>query len=160
MTGQTLAFALITFLHDLFTAVWIGGLVVIGITVLPAAQALFGRGPETRKLMASIQHRQSTLVYVSIAGLLLTGLLQARQNPAFEGLFSFANPYSTAMGVKHLLVIAMIAVALYRSLVPGRRQGPPTPAQERLNARLLLVNIGLGVAVLLASGFVAALGVA
>ncbi len=35
---STIAFALITFLHDLFTAVWIGGLIALGVTILPYDQ--------------------------------------------------------------------------------------------------------------------------
>ncbi len=150
-------FAIITFLHDLFTAVWVGGVITLGITVLPSAKKVRGLGPQTKKLMDAIQKRLSVLVYVSIVGLLLTGLLQANRNPAFQGLFSFGNSYSTVLTIKHILVLAMVAVALYRSLVLGRRSGPSTPSQEKLKAGLLFLNIILGVAILLLSGFSAAL---
>jgi putative copper export protein len=150
-------FAIITFLHDLFTAVWIGGVITLGITVLPSAKKVLGMGPQTKKLMDAIQKRLSVLVYVSIVGLLLTGLLQANRNPAFQGLFSFGNSYSAVLTIKHILVLAMVAVALFRSLVLGRRSGPSTPSQEKLKAGLLFLNIILGVAILLLSGFSAAL---
>lgn len=78
-----------------------------------------------------------------------------KSNQFFLGLFRVGNGYAMALTVKHLLVLAMIAVALVRSLVLGR--GPATPSREKLSARLLLLNIALGVAVLLASGFTAAL---
>jgi len=151
-------FAIVTFLHDLFTAVWIGGLITLGLTVLPSAKKVLGMGPQTKKLMDAIQKRLSVLVYVSIAGLLLTGLLLSNRNPAFQGLFSFGNPYSTVLALKHVLVLAMIAVSLYRSLILGRRSGPSTPSQEKLSAGLLFFNIILGVAILLLSGFSVALG--
>jgi len=150
-------FAIITFLHDLFTAVWVGGVITLGITVLPSAKKVLGMGPQTKKLMDAIQKRLSVLVYVSIVGLLLTGLLQANRNPDFQGLFSFGNSYSTVLTIKHILVLAMVAVALFRSLVLGRRSGPSTPSQEKLKAGLLFLNIILGVAILLLSGFSAAL---
>lgn len=54
-------------------------------------------------------------------------------------------------------MLMMIGVALFRSLVLGRRNGAPAPAQERLKAGLLLFNVVLGVVVLLLSGFSAAL---
>lgn len=38
-----------------------------------------------------------------------------------------------------------------------QRRGPATPSREKLNGRLLLANLVLGVAVLLASGYAAAL---
>ncbi len=158
MLTKQIVFAIVTFLHDLFTVVWIGGLITLGITVMPSIKKVLGMGPQTKKLMDAIQKRLSVLVYVSIVGLLLTGLLQARRNPMFQGLFSFGNPYSTVLTLKHILVLAMIAVALYRSLVLGRRNGPPTPSQEKLSAGLLFLNVILGVAILLLSGFSVAFG--
>jgi putative copper export protein len=157
MDPKLIVFAIITFLHDLFTAVWIGGLITLGLTVLPSAKKVLGKGPEMKKLMDAIQKRLSVLVYVSIVGLLLTGLLQANRAADFQGLFSFANTYSIFLSLKHVLVLAMIAITLYRSLVLGRRTGPSTPAQEKLSVKLLLLNMVLGVAVLLHSGFSAAL---
>lgn len=147
--------AIMTCLHDLFTAVWVGGLIAQALVILPSVKSSLGPGPESRKLLAAIGQRQSVLVYVSIVGLLVTGLLQARASGAFLGLFSLGNTYSTVLTIKHVLVVAMIAVALYRSLALARRGG--VPGQERLGVALLLVGIGLGVAVLLLSGFTAVL---
>ena len=160
MDPKLIVFAIIAFLHDLFTAVWIGGLITLGLTVLPSAKKVLGKGPEMRKLMDAIQKRLSVLVYASIVGLLLTGLLQANRAADFQGLFSFANTYSIFLSLKHVLVLAMIAITLYRSLVLGRRTGPSTPAQEKLSVKLLLLNMILGIAVLLHSGFGAALAAA
>jgi len=157
MPTQKIVFALITFLHDLFTAVWIGGLITLGLTVLPSVKKTLGKGPQTKKLMAVIQKRHGVFVYVSMIGLVLTGLLQANRSPVFQGLFSFGNTYSTILTIKHILVVAMIAISLYRSLVLGRKKGVSAPSQEKLKAILLLVNIVLGIAILLLSGFTAAL---
>lgn len=160
MINEAIRFGLIKFLHDLFTAVWIGGLIALALAVLPAARGSLGPGPQTKKLMAAIQRRQSTLAYISIAGLLLTGLLMSRRNPAFLGLLATGNPYSTLLAVKHVLVLVMIGITLYRSLVLGRKTGPAAPAQEKLSAGLLIANAALGVIVLLTSGILAGLAVA
>lgn len=157
MNPNILAFALIRFLHDLFTAVWIGGLIAIGLSALPSARQVFGKSPQTKNLMDAIQKRQSLLVYVSIAGLAITSLLMARRSPDFAGLFSFASAYSAGLSVKHILILGMIGIALYRSLVLGRSARHSTPLQEKLSARLLVTNIVLGIAVLLVSGFLSAL---
>ena len=154
---KTAVFAIVTFLHDLFTAVWIGGLITLGLTVLPAVRQVLGKGPQMKELLATIQKRLSVLVYVSIVGLILTGVLQAQRNPAFEGLFAFGNAYSTALSLKHIVVVVMVGVALFRSLVLGRRERQ-TPSQERLSMGLLLVNLVLGVLVLLLTGFSVAYG--
>ena len=154
MPANTIVFALVTFLHDLFTAVWIGGLITLGLTVLPSAKKVLGKGPQIKKLLDTIQKRNRVLVYVSMIGLVLTGFLQSNRSPAFQGLFSFGDVYATILSIKHILVIAMIAVSLYRSLALAHTS---TPAQEKLKATLLILNIVFGVGVLLLSGFVAVL---
>ena len=155
---KQVVFAIVVFLHDLFTAIWIGGLITLALTVLPSAQQVLGKGPQMKKLVDAIQKRLSVLVYVSIVGLIVTGALQANRNPAFEGLFHFGNAYSTALSLKHIVVIAMVGVALFRSLVLGRRQGPLTPSQEKLKVGLLLLNVVLGVVILLLTGLSVAYG--
>lgn len=149
---KTAVFAIVVFLHDLFTAIWIGGLITLGLTVLPSARQVLGKGPQMKELLAAIQKRLSVLVYVSIVGLILTGVLQAQRNPAFEGLLAFGNAYSTVLTLKHIVVVVMIGIALFRSLALGRR-ARQTPSQERLSMGLLLANLALGVVVLLLTGF-------
>lgn len=158
MTTNQIVFALEIFLHDLASAVWIGGFLALGIAVLPAVKKTLGKGPQTKQLMDTIQKRLSVLVYFSIAILIVTGLQQAKHAGEFQGLFSFQNTYSMILTIKHLLILAMVGIALYRSLVLGRKTSPPDPSSEKLSAGLLLANMVLGVAVLLLSGFSAALG--
>lgn len=157
MDPQIIVLTLVTFLHDLFTAVWIGGLITIGITTLPSARQILGKSPQTKQLMAAVQKRHSPLVYISILGLAITGLLLSRRAPEFGGLFSFANTYSSWLSVKHILVAAMVAVTLARSLGMGRKGAALSPTGEKKSALLLFVNIFLGVTVLLVSAFLAAL---
>lgn len=158
MPPKQITFALVTFLHDLFTAVWIGGLITLGLAVLPSVRAVLGMGPETKELMNAIQKRLSPLIYVSIVGLIVTGLLLSRRSPDFQGPFGFGSAYATVLSLKHVLVALMVGIALYRSLVLGRKSAPSSPRQEKLKVGLLLVNAVLGIAVLLLSGFSAALG--
>jgi uncharacterized membrane protein len=156
MPTKQIVFALVTFLHDLFTAIWVGGLITLGIAVLPSARRVLGTGPQTRKLMDAIQKRLSVLVYVSIVGLAVTGVLLGNRSPAFQGLLHFGNAYSAMLALKHILVLAMVAVALIRSLALGRGRGPQKSAQEKLSAGLLFLNVALGVLVLLLTGFAVA----
>ena len=109
MPAKPIVLALVTFFHDLFTVAWLGGLFTLALVVLPTALGVWGRGPETRRLMDGIQRRLSPIVYVSIVGLAITGALLARRNPAYGGLLSFANPYTTIVSIKHLLMLAMAA---------------------------------------------------
>jgi putative copper export protein len=147
--------ALIVFLHDLFTAVWIGGLVAIALTALPASRRVLGKGPQLKQLMDEIMKRQSLLVYISMFGLAITGLLQAKQGGQFEGLFSFGNSYSTVLSLKHLIMLSMVAIALVRTLVLGKPSRSGNQQSDRLSIALLYLNVALGVVVLLLSGFLA-----
>ncbi len=156
MSNKDIVFALIVFLHDLFTAVWIGGLLTLALSVLPSVKAAMGTGPQTKALMEAIQNRLSILVYVSIIGLIVTGVLQANRVDDFNGLFKVDNDYSLVLTLKHVLVIAMIVIALTRSL-GLKRLNLAAPAKEKLSVRLLFSNLALGVGVLLLSGFSAAL---
>ena len=125
--------------------------------MLPAARKTRG-GPEAQRLMEAIQRRLSVIVYVSIAGLALTGILMSRRTPGFAGLFGFGTPYATVLSLKHTTMLAMVAVALGRSLVVPRLQ-LAAPARARWSTALLLANTALGVLILLLTGFLAALGV-
>lgn len=157
MAAKTVVFAVVSFFHDLFTVTWMGGLIVTAISFMPSVKAVLGASPQTKMVMSTFQKRQSILVYVSMAGLILTGLLMTNRSPKFEALFTFSNPYSAALSIKHILVILMIGISLYRVLGLGHAQSRITPKNERLNVQLLIVNAALAVTVLLASGFVAAL---
>jgi len=160
MKPQQVVYALITFGHDLFTAAWIGGLIALALAVMPALRSTLGTNPQSKKLMDAIQARLSPLVYVSMIGLIVTGLLMSRQASAYQGLFSFANAYSTVLTIKHVLVLAMVVIGLYRSRMIDRRGKPGDPAAMRAKARLLFANLVLGILVLLLSGFSAALNMA
>jgi putative copper export protein len=157
MTAKLIVFVLVSFFHDVFTAIWIGGLIVSGFVFMPVVKEVLGAGPQTKKIMTAFQKKQSVWVYTSIIGLIITGLMMSNRSPSFQHLFAFSNPYSIALSIKHILILIMIGISLYRTLVLGKKQGPSSPAQERLNAQLLFANIILALLVLLASGFVTAL---
>jgi uncharacterized membrane protein len=137
---RQIVFAIVTFLHDLFTVVWIGGLITLGATVLPAIRKTLGKGPQMKQLVDSIQKRLSVMVYVSIVGLILTGILLSNRSPAFEGLFHFGNTYSAVLTIKHILVLAMIGLTLYRSLILGRLRNPPHTVSGEAEHRAIAVQ--------------------
>jgi putative copper export protein len=142
----------VVFLHNLFTAVWVGGLIVLGAVILPVTSKTLGRGAKTKELIDKIQDRLSTLVYISMVGLLGTGMLLAKRAPQFEGLFSFANGYSTVLAIKHVLVILMIVIALFRRIALKQRGDQLQPKRRKFGVALLYVNIAVGTLVLLLSG--------
>lgn len=154
---KTVIFALVTGLHNLFTAVWIGGLIVTLITYLPVLKKVLGPGPQLKNVMTAFQKRQSLWVIISMLGLVLTGLLLSKRDPQFVGLFSFDNPFSIALSIKHILVLLMIAISLYRSLVLGRAGSNTAPNKEKVSFSLLVINTVLAFLVLFSTGAITAI---
>ncbi len=185
MNPKIAPLAVILFLHDLFLTVWMGGMIVNALSFLPSTRAALGPSPQMKQVMATFKKKQSTWVYISMVGLLITGLLLSRRAPQFTGLFTFSTAYSTALSLKHILVLIVTAVALYRSLVlksaPTPPQNPAVPTgnkviapphsgqgsgeqssaspsgKEKLSVQLLYLNAMLAVLILLLSAFVRAL---
>lgn len=158
MQDKLVIIAIMTFLHDLFTAIWIGGMFTLGLSVFPSIKKVLGMGQQTMQLIEAIQKRLSKIVYISIAGLFITGAVKAKMVPEFLGLFHFGNTYSMILGAKHILVIIMVVIAILRSKVIGRNMKDPNPKVIKTKAGMLFVNMLLGVIVLLLSGFNAAMG--
>jgi uncharacterized membrane protein len=156
MNPTVVSLALLTFLHDLFTAVWIGGLLTLALSVAPASRKALGK-EATMKLMEAVMKRLSLFVYASLAGLAVTGAMLAKHSAHFDGPFSFSSTYTALLSVKHLAMIAMVVIALLRSQ-GVQRMKIPQPRKNALSMVLLLLNLALGVLILLLSGFVAALG--
>ncbi|PKO04283.1 MAG: hypothetical protein CVU41_17810 [Chloroflexi bacterium HGW-Chloroflexi-3] len=157
MTSETFILGLAGFLHNLFTVIWIGGLIMILITVLPVAKNTLEDNKLTQKLMHGILKRQRVWVYISFVGLFLTGLIQARMTQNFSGLMRFDTAYSSLVSIKHVLTLAMIGIAVFRSVVFGKKGETATPQQNKLSLKLVFLNAFLGVVILLLSGFLAAL---
>ena len=158
MQDKFVIIAIMTFLHDLFTAIWIGGMLTLGLSVFPSIKKVLGMGPETKQLIETIQKRLSKIVYVSIIGLFISGAVKAKLTPDFLGLVNFGNTYSMILGIKHILVIIMVVIAVLRSQVVGRNIKGPNPKIVKTKAVMLMLNMLLGVIVLLLSGFSTVIG--
>ena len=99
-------------------------MIATGFAVLPAAKKQLGLGPQTRQFMQAFQRKLKVLVYISIVGLVVTGVLMSSRSSQFQGLLTWSSPYSVILALKHLLAILMIVIALVRSLVFGRVKVP------------------------------------
>jgi len=140
---------LVTFIHDLLTAVWIGGLFMINLTLMPAARKALGNEPEMLNLMEKVKQNHRRFIYVAIPGLLITGMFLGRSNTIPKGLLSFHNPYDTAMTIKLVLLVLMTIIAIIRS-----RRSPQSDKENARKAAIpMLANLVLGLIVLLLSGY-------
>ena len=141
----------VLFLHNLFTVVWVGGLITLGVVILPVTSKTLGKGAKTKELIDNIQNRLSVFVYISMIGLFGTGMLLANRVAQFVGLFSFANGYSTVLAIKHIAVILMVAIALGRRIALKQRGDKLQPRRRKAGLGLLYANVVLGIVVLLLS---------
>ena len=153
-----LVYVIVKLLHDIATAIWIGGLFAMGFVILPSTREVLPKGQETKQFMKTVQHRLSILVYISIVILFLTGLLLARQSELYLGLISLGNEYSTLTTIKHVLYASMFIVTLTRSQLLKKLNLNPKK-QEKLSVMLLFLNILLGILVLFLSATLAGITV-
>ena len=157
MPVKTLVFAFMSFLHELFTVIWMGGLIVTVLSYLPALKETLEPGQAVKKVMDAFLKHQSKWVYISMGGLILTGLLISKRSPEFAQLFGFGNAFSIVLSIKHMLVILMIGTTLYRSLIVNNPNAASSPKKGKLSFLLLKINVVLAVAVLFTSGLINAL---
>jgi len=150
--------AVISGLHDLAAVMWVGAILINALVLIPAFKGSPMEDMELRrKLMMQAQRRLSLLVPPSIVVVVVTGILEARSSPAFHGLLSFANAYSTILLVKVILTAVMIITMVARQMIMKRiRSGKASKEAEKLTVKLVYFNAVLGVIVILLSGALSA----
>ncbi|MHA1211254.1 MAG: hypothetical protein ACTSSH_02225 [Candidatus Heimdallarchaeota archaeon] len=152
-------FGIINAMHDLFTALWIGGLAFMVVILTPVVRKYFEEKSVQNDFLTKTQKRLKIIAYISMVGLTVTGILMSRQalTKHFDGPFSFTNDYSTLLSIKHILTILMVVIALTKSLILDRLK-VKSPALMKARMILIPINLLFGVAVLVLSGMTAALG--
>ena len=158
--SAVIAPVLISFLHSTFTALWIGGMLALAFSVLPAIRKILGKSKETKMLNALIKKRLSLLTYISMAGLVITGMFMARQvasSGLYTGFLSFGTEYSTLLSIKHILYIVMISLSIFRSLIVDRVKKLTPKQNQTFNMLTLMLNVLAGLAVLFLSAYTSVL---
>lgn len=157
MQPQMIVFGLVNALHDLFTVIWIGGLITTALVVMPAFKKTLKPKDQQNTFLSAYQKKLSTLVFISIIGLWVTGVLLTRRSGQISGFLNFSNPYAMLISIKHIITLVMIAIALIRRFGPGRKLSNMTPEKMKLYIGLLITNVVLGISVLILSGLAAAM---
>ena len=145
-------------LHVVAASCWIGGLAVL-VAALPAATRRL-EPPDRTRLLAGTLGRFSVLALVSVAALLLGGILQSvLELDAWDDLLDTA--YGRAIVVKSALVALLLGAgwlnrrrtlpALDRAAADGGAPGRP----GRVLRRTLRAEVALGVAALAVTGALA-----
>jgi uncharacterized membrane protein len=156
----TWALILAYWLHMLATILWVGGLALMALVVWPGARAVLGPGPELAALLRQLQRRFAPLAWLSLATLIVTGLIQMSANENYDGLLRVTNAWTAVILVKHLAVGAMMLMGGYMqwglqpelarlaALEAHGQAAPDVQAQRRREVWLTRLNLLCGVLVL------------
>ncbi|MHA1227373.1 MAG: hypothetical protein ACTSPV_11575 [Candidatus Hodarchaeales archaeon] len=158
--SNPIIFTLIKFLHDVASAMWIGGLIAMVFVILPSTKKTFGVGKERKAFMDIVMKKMSLLVYISIPILFVTGLFIGKASGLYIGILSLGNEYSTLTTIKHVLYALMIVIAIFRSQIMGKWPKLGAKKQEKLSASLLFINLGIGLVVLFLSAYLSSISLA
>ncbi len=153
MPNQLLLMNVMRFLHNLFTALWIGGMLLMALVILPGIR----KNPkisEPLMVINGIQDRIKPFALASMAGLALTGLLLGKSSKSFTSLMDFGTPYMTAVSVKHILIVVMVILAFVRLSINKRVKVEKKMELQKLSAGILALNALLGVVVLFLSSMI------
>ena len=149
-----IALTLINFLHELFTVIWIGGLLLLVLVIMPVLKKQFEE-EKFNQVNKMIKTRLSIFTYVSIVVLIVTGLLMTRLADPVQttGFLSFESSYATLLSIKHILFILMALIAIFRSAILDRIKGIEKKTRHKISKILLLLNVIFGIAVLFLSSY-------
>ncbi len=153
MINQMFVMNIVRFLHNLFTVLWIGGLVLTAFVIIPGVR----KNPKVSEPMVvidGIQDRVKPIAITSMAGLVLTGLLLGKSSKSFTGLMGFGTPYMTALSVKHILIVLMVILAFVRVTINKKIKNEKRLDLQKASVAVLMVNAVLGIVVLFLSSMI------
>jgi uncharacterized membrane protein len=141
--------AISTWLHALATIVMIGYYIFISLIYLP----VFERQMQANALHDMLEHvsdRLRPFFGGSLLIFLITGTHLMLINENYIGLGSFfGNPWSVLIVIKHVLVLAFLALAIFSERAFMRRISDQKPEALKHFHWALNINMVLGVAILL-----------
>lgn len=140
-------------LHLVATVVWIGGIAFVLMVAMPSAKQVLGA--DANKLMGEVSKRFTLLANKCTVILIITGIILTVFNNRFSEM-NFGNGLNQILALKHVIVVGMVIIHFYRGLilVPKivKTTSPAKEGLQKLSMRMVKVNFGLGLFVLLLSG--------
>ncbi len=143
----------------LATVIWIGGLAILTVLIIPAARKSLDELTYAT-FLEKVQRRLDPLAWFSVIVLLGSGMLQMSANPNYEGFLAVNNPWGWAILVKHIVFGLMVISSGYVTwgIMPSMRRaalrrssGQDAPEILSLQKRewlILRLNLALGIIVL------------
>jgi len=149
---QTILPTILLFLHNVFTATWIGGLLLMVLVILPGLK----KNPDIKEpkvAVLSVQKRLSVVAIISMVGLAVTGMLMNRLLAGNRGLFNFTTPYMVMLSIKHILMLMMVGLAVIRLTLNKKNEKRNNPKTEKISMMILMLNALAGLVVLFLSAY-------
>ena len=141
-------------IHVVGGVLWVGGVVVVGLFLLPATQAV---GPAAQPMMQFIMGRRKLPVYMMSLGIVTTlgGLLLFYRNVSLTGGAWARSPMGVGISVGAAAAILALIVGMAISAPAAKKMnGPPeslTPEQRAALLRRLALGARLTFFLLLVS---------
>jgi uncharacterized membrane protein len=146
---STFLVALSTWLHTLATIVFIGYYLFTGLIYLPVLERQM-RPNALRNLLEQISARLRPFFGGSLLIFLVTGTHLTLINDNYLGLGNFfANPWSILIVIKHVLVLAFVALAVFSERAFLGQISDQKPEALRQFRWAVNINVILGVLILL-----------
>jgi len=111
MSQPILAISL--FFHILATVVWIGGILILTLLVIPEVNQILADQPALYQVLQRLRKRFAPISNLALVVLIVTGLSQMTADPNYDGLMQFNNPWSQVMLIKHILIVVMALAGLF-----------------------------------------------
>jgi len=118
-------------IHIVGGVLWVGGVVVVALFLLPATQAL---GPAAQPVMQFIMGRRKLPVYLMMLGILTTlaGLLLMMRNVSLTDGAWARSPMGIGISIGAASAILALIIGMTVSAPAAKRLGPPRPGAAPL----------------------------
>ena len=115
-----ITFSLFTWLHAVATVLFIGHYLLFVLIYLPA----FGKQkPEVAgPILSEVSKCSRVWMYSSLVIFMVTGIYLMIVDPNYLGIGNFGNVWGIVMLIKHILIVAMIAMGFFYNVI--LRVGP------------------------------------
>ncbi|MDF1594075.1 MAG: CopD family protein [Desulfobacterales bacterium] len=145
------------FFHVIGTVVWIGGILMTLLVILPGSKAAIESSSMVGGLMKEVAKRFTPLANISILLLIATGIIIFYYDKNYKSFIDMNNRRNMLIALKHFIVAIMIIIHFYRGLIliPKIEKFSPRPNEiqptrlKKLSLALLKANFVLGGIVLL-----------
>lgn len=159
MSSSFVTLALVYFAHLVATVVWIGGLTVAALFLLPIARRTLEPGAYAR-FLERFRKRFNPFAWLCLAILAGSGLFQMSVSPQYEGFLVIQNPWSVAIFLKHVAFGLMTIVSAWMTwgifphlnrlawLRTHEQSDENTDAEHLLRSELFWVRVNWGLSLI------------